>query len=53
MCDGLFNAVEEVLVREFPFMRRGGRATKPDWSNEEARLWVELKYIRAKGTCSR
>lgn len=48
MCDGLFNAANEVLVREFPFMRWGGRATKPDWSEAEARLWVELKYVRAK-----
>lgn len=48
MCDGLFKAADEALVREFPFMRWGGRATKPDWSDDEARLWVELKYVRAK-----
>lgn len=48
MCDGLFRAADEALVREFPFMRWGGRATKPDWSDEEARLWVELKYIRTR-----
>lgn len=46
MCDSLFASHGETLDREFPFMRWGGRATKPDWSKEEARLWVELKYVR-------
>lgn len=48
ICDGLFASHGEDLEREFPFMRWGGRGTKPDWSNHEARLWVELKYVREK-----
>ena len=53
MCDGLFRAAHLILTREYPFMRWGGRATKPDWSDDEARLWVELKYVRTAATCSR
>lgn len=34
--------------REFPFLRWGSTATKPDWSAEEFCLWVELKYVREK-----
>jgi hypothetical protein len=29
-------------------MRWGPVSTKPDWSSEELRLWVELKYVRRK-----
>jgi hypothetical protein len=29
-------------------MRWGAVATKPDWSAEDLRLWVELKYVRKK-----
>lgn len=48
MCDGLFAVAGEDLDREFPFAKWGGRMTKPDWSSEEVRLWVELKYVRQK-----
>ncbi len=48
MCDGLFAAADEQLNREFPFAKWGGKMTKPDWSSDEARLWVELKYVRQK-----
>jgi len=48
LCDGILAARERELVREFPFMRWSSSFTKPDWSNEDLRLWVELKYARAK-----
>jgi REase_DpnII-MboI/Queuosine biosynthesis protein QueC len=46
ICDGLLKAANERLVREFPYLRRASRMTKPDWSDENARLWIELKYVR-------
>jgi 7-cyano-7-deazaguanine synthase in queuosine biosynthesis len=46
ICDGLLRAADERLVREFPYLRWASRMTKPDWSIENAWLWVELKYIR-------
>jgi hypothetical protein len=46
ICDGILTANDEVLVREFPFMRWGSNLTKPDWSVEGIGLWVELKYVR-------
>jgi 7-cyano-7-deazaguanine synthase in queuosine biosynthesis len=46
ICDGILSANDEVLVREYPFMRWGSNLTKPDWSAEGVGLWVELKYVR-------
>lgn len=46
ICDGLLRAAEENLVREYPYLRWASRMTKPDWSDEAALLWIELKYIR-------
>lgn len=48
ICDGILQANENVLVREFPFMKWSSSATKPDWSAEALKLWVELKYVREK-----
>lgn len=49
ICDGILLANnEEILVREFPFMRWSSGATKPDWSAEDLSLWVEAKYVRKK-----
>ena len=46
VCDGLLRAADEKLVREYPYLRWASRMTKPDWSNEDHLLWVELKYVR-------
>ena len=48
ICDGILNAHNGTLVREFPFVRWGSSLTKPDWSVEELRFSVELKYVRKK-----
>jgi hypothetical protein len=48
ICDGILRGQDGDLLREFPFMRWGPVSTKPDWSSEELRLWVELKYVRQK-----
>jgi hypothetical protein len=48
LIDGILKACDVDLVREFPFMRWGSGLTKPDWSNEGLRLWVEAKYPRKK-----
>lgn len=45
-CDGLLKSGDLKLQREFPFARWGIVGTKPDWSEEEINLWVELKYAR-------
>lgn len=47
-CDGLLRGNDEKLQREFPFARWGIIGTKPDWSEEEINLWIELKYVRKK-----
>jgi hypothetical protein len=44
--DGILQGAGEKLVREFPYLRWASRMTKPDWSDEAALLWVELKYVR-------
>lgn len=46
ICDGILRAQDGELIREFPFVRWGSGATKPDWSAEHMMLWVELKYVR-------
>jgi 7-cyano-7-deazaguanine synthase in queuosine biosynthesis len=48
ICDGILKGHDVDLIREFPFMRWGAVSTKPDWSAEGLRLWVELKYVRKK-----
>ena len=48
ICDGLLQAGDVDLVREYPFMKWGSNLTKPDWSAEGLRLWVEAKYVRKK-----
>ena len=48
ICDGILQAHNSPLVREFPFMRWSSGMTKPDWSAEHLKLWVELKYVREK-----
>jgi hypothetical protein len=46
--DGILRAHDNLLIREFPFLRWGPVATKPDWSREELLLWVEMKFVREK-----
>lgn len=48
ICDGILQAHDSTLVREFPFMRWSSCSTKPDWSAEDLQLWIELKYVRKK-----
>lgn len=48
ICDGILKAHDSDLIREFPFMGWSSSLTKPDWSAESMRLWIELKYIRRK-----
>jgi hypothetical protein len=48
IADGILKAADMDLFREFPFMRWASRLTKPDWSSEPFRLFVELKYIRKR-----
>jgi 7-cyano-7-deazaguanine synthase in queuosine biosynthesis len=48
LCDGILKAQNIDLVREFPFLRWSSVMTKPDWSNEQLELFVELKYVRQK-----
>ncbi len=48
ICDGILLANDNILVREFPFMRWSSGATKPDWSAEDLSFWVEAKYVRKK-----
>ncbi len=49
ICDGILAGSGEDLVREFPFVRWSSSMTKPDWSDEATKVWVELKYVRKKG----
>lgn len=46
LCDAILQANETILVREYPLLGWSSRKTKPDWSAEPLRLWVELKYVR-------
>jgi 7-cyano-7-deazaguanine synthase in queuosine biosynthesis len=46
ICDGLLKSHNFKLRREYPFYAWGWSTTKPDWSDEARRLWLELKYIR-------
>jgi hypothetical protein len=46
ICDGILKAQDIELRREYPFMPWSSSLTKPDWSAEHLRLWVELKYVR-------
>jgi len=48
ICDGILKAHDNDLIREFPFMAWSSSLTKPDWSAESMRLWIELKYVRKK-----
>jgi hypothetical protein len=48
IADGILAGHELDLIREFPFMRWSGASTKPDWSNGDLELWVELKYVRRR-----
>ena len=48
VCDGLLRAAGQRLEREFPYAKWGLIGTKPDWSEDEIDLWIELKYARAK-----
>ena len=48
LCDSILVGHDYELIREFPFLRWASRLTKPDWSNEQLSVWVELKYIRQK-----
>lgn len=52
ICDGILRARESQLIREYPLMRWSSTKTKPDWSDERALLWVELKYVRRKADIS-
>jgi hypothetical protein len=53
ICDGILCAQNNDLLREFPLMKWGSTATKPDWSAESLGLWVELKYVREKRDVAR
>ncbi|MEP3932796.1 hypothetical protein, partial [Rhodopirellula bahusiensis] len=46
ICDGLLKSAGHELNREFPFALWGIAGTKPDWSSDQSRLWIELKYVR-------
>jgi len=46
--DGILRANNDLLIREYPFMRWASSLTKPDWSHESLNLWVELKYVRER-----
>ena len=48
LCDGLLTGDGSLLIREYPQLRWGWVGTKPDWSAEEQKLWVEMKYVRTK-----
>lgn len=48
ICDALLQTHDLELIREFPFIRWSTGSTKPDWSTEALRLWVELKYVRER-----
>jgi hypothetical protein len=48
ICDGILKANDADLIREFPFMHWSSVSTKPDWSIETLKLWVELKYVRKR-----
>lgn len=48
ICDGIFKAHQNELTREFPFMQWSSSLTKPDWSNTNYNIWIELKYVRKK-----
>jgi hypothetical protein len=46
ICDGILNAHREDLDREFPFVPWSASTTKPDWSMEAMKFWIEAKYVR-------
>jgi hypothetical protein len=46
LCDGILAPLNLDLHREYPYMRWASRLTKPDWSNDDAELLVEAKYVR-------
>lgn len=48
ICDGIIKANNNVLIREYPFMRWSSSLTKPDGSVDALQLWVEYKYVREK-----
>jgi hypothetical protein len=48
VCDSILVGSGENLVREFPFVRWSSSMTKPDWSDEGTKVWVELKYVRKR-----
>ena len=48
ICDGIILGHDSDLMREFPFLSWSSSFTKPDWSVESMRLWIELKYISQK-----
>lgn len=48
LCDGLLRSAGENLAREYPQLAWGSTKTKPDWSQPDTTLWVELKYVRTK-----
>lgn len=48
LCDGILAAHDEKLRREFPYMFWSSSLTKPDWSQDEYRLWIEMKYVRKR-----
>lgn len=48
LCDGLLKSAGNRLEREFPYARWGLIGTKPDWSENEINLWIELKFARSK-----
>jgi hypothetical protein len=46
ICTGILKSNDMVLTREFPFMQWSSSLTKPDWSFEALRLWIEAKYVK-------
>lgn len=48
ICDGIIKANDNILIREFPFLRWSSALTKPDGSVEALQLWVEYKYVRER-----
>jgi 7-cyano-7-deazaguanine synthase in queuosine biosynthesis len=48
ICDAILVNEKPKLTREFPFLPWSLATTKPDWSQEDLKLWIELKYVRKK-----
>jgi hypothetical protein len=46
ICSGILSIAKEDIQREFPFVSWSFSLSKPDFSNENVGLFIELKYIK-------